>query len=272
VLESVTLTPNGKDTVVLGVPEIVPLLPNESPAGNDADATAQLYGEAPPFAVSVTLYEFPCVAAGRLVVVICTGEVGLFPACTFPVKLCEADCGNDGGSVTCNVNRYSPGAAGAPEIWPVEEFSANPAGKLPLVTLKTYGDIPPLMLTVALTLECACIAGRLVVVIFSGATISTEVEPVALCCDALESLACIVNGKVPAAAGVPLIAPVDAFKLNPAGSEPAVTLNVYGAVPPLAETDPEYVCEVIPLITPALLMLSGERAGAVIPPATLAQP
>ena len=82
------------------------------------------------------------------------------------------------------------------------------------------------MLIIALTFDCVCIAGKLVVVIWSGATIRTEVVPVALCCDALESFACTVNEKVPVVAGVPLIAPVEAFRLNPAGSEPAVTLNV----------------------------------------------
>lgn len=119
---------------------------------------------------------------------ICTGEgVGLFPGATFPAYVCAAVCGSDGGSVTCNVNLYSPDPVGVPEIWPVEEFSAKPGGKLPLATLNTKGDIPPLILIAALTLDCACIAGKLVVVIWSGPTIITEVLALAVCCDALES-------------------------------------------------------------------------------------
>jgi hypothetical protein len=48
------------------------------------------------------------------------------------------------------------------------------------------------------------------------------------------SVTCTVNDTVPAVAGVPEIAPVDAAKLNPAGSVPAITLQLYGVVPPLA--------------------------------------
>jgi hypothetical protein len=42
----------------------------------------------------------------------------------------------------------------------------------------------------------------------------------------------IVKLYAPAAVGVPVIAPVEVFKLNPVGSEPAETENVTGAVPP----------------------------------------
>ena len=42
------------------------------------------------------------------------------------------------------------------------------------------------------------------------------------CCVADESFTCTVNVAVPEAVGVPEIAPVELFKLNPAGSEPTV--------------------------------------------------
>jgi hypothetical protein len=48
------------------------------------------------------------------------------------------------------------------------------------------------------------------------------------------SVTCTVNDAVPAAVGVPEITPVDAAKLNPAGNVPALTLQLYGVVPPLA--------------------------------------
>src|SRR5215831_16966193 len=38
---------------------------------------------------------------------------------------------------------------------------------------------------------------------------------------------------VPAAVGVPVIAPVEEFKVRPAGSDPLATENVNGATPPL---------------------------------------
>jgi hypothetical protein len=55
----------------------------------------------------------------------------------------------------------------------------------------------------------------------------------------------------PAAVGVPVIAPVDAFKASPFGNEPLATEYVYGRVPPeavtwlenAAPTSPEFVAE-----------------------------
>jgi len=56
---------------------------------------------------------------------------------------------------------------------------------------------------------------------------------------ALESVTVIANvrlgGVVVEEVGVPVISPVVAFKLKPAGSEPVETLQVNGAVPPEAE-------------------------------------
>ena len=42
-----------------------------------------------------------------------------------------------------------------------------------------------------------------------------------------------VKLKVPAAVGVPVIAPVVVFRFRPAGRDPAATENVYGAIPPV---------------------------------------
>ena len=51
----------------------------------------------------------------------------------------------------------------------------------------------------------------------------------------LASVAVTVAEKAPPAVGVPVNAPVEAFKVIPAGNVPEVTAYVYGAVPPLAE-------------------------------------
>ncbi len=53
----------------------------------------------------------------------------------------------------------------------------------------------------------------------------------------LLSTTLIVKSKVPAADGVPVIAPVVVFRLKPAGREPAETEKVYGETPPLTATD-----------------------------------
>ena len=48
------------------------------------------------------------------------------------------------------------------------------------------------------------------------------------------SVTLAVNGKLPATVGVPLITPVAAASRSPVGSEPELTLQLYGVVPPLA--------------------------------------
>jgi hypothetical protein len=46
------------------------------------------------------------------------------------------------------------------------------------------------------------------------------------CVGVVESVAVTVKVEVPAAVGVPEIAPVDALRFNPAGNVPTVTLQV----------------------------------------------
>jgi hypothetical protein len=45
------------------------------------------------------------------------------------------------------------------------------------------------------------------------------------------------GGVAVAAVGVPLITPVEAFRVSPAGRLPAVTDQLYGVVPPVAASD-----------------------------------
>jgi hypothetical protein len=53
----------------------------------------------------------------------------------------------------------------------------------------------------------------------------------------VESTTCAVKLNVPAVVGVPVIAPVELFSVNPAGSEPLVIEYVYGGIPPPAVSD-----------------------------------
>jgi len=57
----------------------------------------------------------------------------------------------------------------------------------------------------------------------------------AVCCGALESVTWNVTSPEYENDGVPLINPVEAFSVSPAGSLPDATLHVYGAVPPVAD-------------------------------------
>jgi hypothetical protein len=52
VVESVTLIVNVKEPAVVGVPESVPLVERDSPAGRTPEPRLQLYGVVPPLAVN----------------------------------------------------------------------------------------------------------------------------------------------------------------------------------------------------------------------------
>jgi hypothetical protein len=52
-----------------------------------------------------------------------------------------------------------------------------------------------------------------------------------------ESLAVTVTVPLAAAVGVPLMDPVLGSRVNPVGSLPVVTAQVYGAAPPLADNE-----------------------------------
>ena len=71
-----------------------------------------------------------------------------------------------------------------------------------------------------------------------------------------------VNDTVPAVVGVPEITPVDAAKLNPAGSAPALTLQLYGVVPPLACSVVEYAVPAVPPGSDVVVTVGGCAAAA----------
>lgn len=75
--------------------------------------------------------------------------------------------------------------------------------------------------------EVVVIANPVVMVILSACC--------TLCCGVPESLAVTVKFEVPAAVGVPEIAPA-VLMVNPAGKEPLVTLRVMAPTPPLVCT------------------------------------
>ena len=60
----------------------------------------------------------------------------------------------------------------------------------------------------------------------SGAETVIDKLAVAVLAGLLESVACIVKLEVPDALGVPVIAPDEALRLSPAGSDPLITAQV----------------------------------------------
>ena len=127
-----------------------------------------------------------------------------------------------------------PAAVGVPEIAPVDVFRVKPAGNVP-TTENVYGAVPPVTVSgpllngtptspvVPLARHVNCGGGTIVY-----GQVVVAVTPFA-------SVTWMENE--PAAVGVPEIAPVDVFRVKPAGNVPT-TENVYGAVPPVTVSGP----------------------------------
>jgi hypothetical protein len=126
-------------------------------------------------------------------------------------------------------------AVGVPLMAPVEVFSDSPAGNVPLVSDQLYGVAPPVAFRLALYAVPTWPFGNDVVVMASGAAIVSESDTDLLWTGLLESLTLKVSEvALTAAVGVPLMAPVAAFRDSPVGNVPLVSDQLYGVVPPVA--------------------------------------
>lgn len=116
-------------TDAVGVPVMAPVAAlRESPAGSVPLAKDQVYGDIPPLAASVTLYAEPTFPLGREAVVIAK-VAGVIVS----ERILGVLCGGVLLSVTLNVSEsLVAGEEGVPLITPVDAFSDNPAGKVPL--------------------------------------------------------------------------------------------------------------------------------------------
>jgi hypothetical protein len=128
----------------------------------------------------------------------------------------------DAASVTWTRNTAVPSVVGVPTMTPVSGFNDRPAGSDPEVTDQLYGIVPPVALISCEYATPTSPAGNEGVVIVReplGFTFSVSgIDAVA---DAA-SVARTVKLAVPAVVGVPLITPVEAPRVRPAGSEPDV--------------------------------------------------
>lgn len=158
-------------------------------------------------------------------------------------------------SVACTVKLNVPDAEGMPEmVFPERD---NPPGRAPALMLHVYGVTPPVAARLV-EYEVPTVApGREVVLTASaGFTVMLKV-PVAVAF--VESFTCAVKFAVPLGpVGVPLIAPVLAFSVSPAGKLPTVMLQVYGGNPPLApKVVPGYTSFTAPVGSVAAVTVSG---------------
>ena len=138
--ESVTVTVNGDETGLVGVPVSMPVAARFRPAGGEPDVTAQASGKCPPEAVNWKVYDDPMVAVAGTKFGVITGGGGsltLTVTGTDPVPAGEAL------SVAVTVNVYAPALVGVPDNEP-SLARVSPGGGAPLVTDQVNGGDPPL--------------------------------------------------------------------------------------------------------------------------------
>jgi hypothetical protein len=92
----------------------------------------------------------------------------------------------------------------------------------------------------------------------TGLMVSVRLPVVAVCAGVLESVTLKVRAVELGPRGVPLIRPVEAFRVNGLGSVPEVIVHVYGVVPPLAAKDCEYAVPAVPLGSDVVVIAKGE--------------
>ena len=220
-LLSCTSTVKLDNPVVVGVPEITPVLGAMlSPAGNDPLDMLHVYGGTPPVAVTVCEYAVPTTPSGKLVVVIVNGV----PETIVSVSGCDAVLSSL--SVTSIVNDVAPAVVGVPDITPVLPASDNPPGNAFPILLHVYGGVPPDAASVVEYAVPTVPFGRLVVVIVKVDDESTVMLKLAVPILLSLSVAVTVNDAVPTVVAVPLITPVLESMVSPVGSAPAEIVHV----------------------------------------------
>jgi hypothetical protein len=123
---------------------------------------------------------------------------------------------------------------GVPLITPVVAFNVTPVGRVPAVTANVFAPVPPVVDSVWLYAPPTVPPDKLTGLIATAALITSEYarDPVA----PSPSVAETVKLNVPFAVAVPVKAPVD-VSARPAGRAPALMLNVYVPLPPIAVID-----------------------------------
>ena len=132
---------------------------------------------------------------------------------------------SDALSDTFTVKEKVPALWGFPLKTPLAAASVTPRGRVPLVTVQRYGGVPPEAARVieygTLTVPPGSAAG----VVMTRLDAIFRVNGLVALTEAL-SVTCTVKLNVPELVGVPVIAPVAAFKLKPEGKAPVMVTHV----------------------------------------------
>src|SRR5271168_2708953 len=226
---------SGKDAapLVMVVCESVPLSAAAMHGGVALKFITTLALGAPVLSVTCTVTGLPESTCPPTVFSGSVTNVTAAAVCVTPptviVKLCVVTCGGFELSVMRIVKLEVPAPVGVPEITP--PLKVSPAGSVPEEMEKVKGPTPPVVVTVWLY-GAPGVAGASTggVVITRGAAIRMESCCVAVFCGNRAeptSWACTVKVVAPGVVGTPVIDPVVAFKVSPAGNAPAVIENVW---------------------------------------------
>ena len=129
----------------------------------------------------------------------------------------------DSESVTCTVKFVVPEAVGVPLMTPVEALMARPAGSEPTEIDHVYGVVPPVAVRVCeYATPCWPLGKEVELIESAGAATSIERLVVLEAAGDPESVTLTMKLTLPAVVGVPLIRPVDALRVRPAGRLPAM--------------------------------------------------
>ena len=123
-----------------------------------------------------------------------------------------------------------PVPVGTPLTVPLAVSRRRPVGSEPAEMLHTYGAAP-LVAASACEYDVPVVAGGMEAVVIEGG-VSTVMDNAFVPTRPTASVACTVMLLVPLEFGVPVIAPVVAFRLRPLGSVPVERLQVYEPLPP----------------------------------------
>ncbi len=156
---------------------------------------------------------------------------GVCAAATAMLNFCVALCAvGVVESVTFTVKPKVPAAVGVPEIAPVEAFKFRPGGREEALMDQVYGVVPPVAARLALYVVPCWPFAREVVVMLTGAGAAVTVMlsgcVAVSAVGVLESVTIAVKLNDPAVVGVPEIVPIAAANVKPAGSIPALTLQL----------------------------------------------
>ena len=132
---------------------------------------------------------------------------------------------SDALSDTFTVNTKAPALWGTPLRTPLVAPSVMPKGRVPLVTVQRYGGVPPEAARVTEYGTFTDPPGNVAAVVMTRLDAIFRVNALLAFTDEL-SVTCTVKLDVPEPVGVPVIAPVAAFKLKPAGKDPVVMIHV----------------------------------------------